>query len=371
MRRVANTLGNHGLYQYTQRTVPVDINVSGLAPTGATITVNVSSTGVTKQGDYYYRDFAVSNSTSLWQSFAIESTYGGSSNRSTFVPGSPESMTYDLDGNLTSDGRWDYTWDSENRTIAMQTHTALSPSPIANSDARRLEFTYDYLGRRVRKVVSSGYNGTGFATVALDRKFIYDGWNLISERNASTLTVVNSYVWGLDLTGTLQDGGGVGGLLAVVDQTGSSAIVHQPYYDGNGNVHALVNRSGGTVTAAYEYSAFGETLRASGSFAQGNPFRFSSKYTDDETGMLYYGSRYYSPNQGRFLGRDPIDEKGGLHLPLCLEARPQVHSTLRDRGSLKALPQTLTICGEHLPQICQPHVLSLNSLALVASCSRF
>jgi RHS repeat-associated protein len=61
-------------------------------------------------------------------------------------------------------------------------------------------------------------------------------------------------------------------------------------------------------------SAFGETLRATGSFAQGNPFRFSSKYTDDESGLLYYGRRYYSPSQGRWLGRDPVEEKGGLHL---------------------------------------------------------
>jgi RHS repeat-associated protein len=61
-------------------------------------------------------------------------------------------------------------------------------------------------------------------------------------------------------------------------------------------------------------SAFGETLRATGSFAQSNPFRFSSKYTDDESGLLYYGRRYMSPSQGRFFGRDPIEEMGGLHL---------------------------------------------------------
>jgi len=97
----------------------------------------------------------------------------------------------------------------------------------AGAPRQLFTFTYDYLGRRVRKTVAA-WNGSAYVAT-LDRKFIYDGWNLIAERNASTLALVTSYVWGLDLTGTLQDGGGVGGLLAVIDQTGGSSVVHQPY----------------------------------------------------------------------------------------------------------------------------------------------
>ncbi len=41
---------------------------------------------------------------------------------------------------------------------------------------------------------------------------------------------------------------------------------------------------------------------------------FSTKYTDDETGLVYYGYRYYSPELGRWLNRDPIEEEGGLNL---------------------------------------------------------
>jgi len=48
--------------------------------------------------------------------------------------------------------------------------------------------------------------------------------------------------------------------------------------------------------------------------AEGNPFRFSTKYTDQETGLLYYGFRYYDPLTGRWLSRDPIEEKGGLNV---------------------------------------------------------
>jgi len=53
---------------------------------------------------------------------------------------------------------------------------------------------------------------------------------------------------------------------------------------------------------------FGELLRASGSFAVVNPFRFSTKYQDEETGLLYYGYRYYDPRSGRWLTKDPVGD---------------------------------------------------------------
>jgi RHS repeat-associated protein len=48
--------------------------------------------------------------------------------------------------------------------------------------------------------------------------------------------------------------------------------------------------------------------------AYANPFRFSTKYQDDETDLLYYGRRYYTASTGRWISRDPIDEKGSLNL---------------------------------------------------------
>lgn len=49
------------------------------------------------------------------------------------------------------------------------------------------------------------------------------------------------------------------------------------HYDGNGNVRSLVDRATGVQTAAYAYSASGETIRASGAAASTNPVRFSTK----------------------------------------------------------------------------------------------
>ncbi len=48
--------------------------------------------------------------------------------------------------------------------------------------------------------------------------------------------------------------------------------------------------------------------------ARVNPFRFSTKYQDDETDLLYYGYRYYNASTGRWVSRDRIQEKGGGNL---------------------------------------------------------
>ena len=48
--------------------------------------------------------------------------------------------------------------------------------------------------------------------------------------------------------------------------------------------------------------------------AKANAFRFSTKYQDDETDLLYYGYRYYNASTGRWLSRDPLEEDGGMNL---------------------------------------------------------
>ena len=143
------------------------------------------------------------------------------------------------------------------------------------------------------------------------------------DANASN-NKVRTYVWGLDLSGQqsplrggagggLQSAGGVGGLLKVTDYT-SGTTHHFVAYDGNGNVAALIDGSTGTATARYEYGPFGEATRATGALARKNALRFSTKYTDDVSGFLYYGYRYYNPSTGRWLSRDPIGEVGARNL---------------------------------------------------------
>ena len=82
----------------------------------------------------------------------------------------------------------------------------------------------------------------------------------------------------------------------------------------NWNVMGLVNATNGNISAKYEYGPFGEVFCSVGDMAKVNPFGFSTKYTDNETDLVYYGYRYYSPALGRWLSRDPIEEQGGLNL---------------------------------------------------------
>ena len=130
-------------------------------------------------------------------------------------------------------------------------------------------------------------------------------------------TIVRSYAWGLDLVGDLTKSGGIGALLQVTNYaSGAPTTSYDAAYDGNGNLSALVNASTGAIAAIYEYDGFGNPTRQESfdSAVADHPFRFSTKYTDSETGMSYYGRRYYSSTLGRFINQDPIEEQGGINL---------------------------------------------------------
>lgn len=305
----SSTYTSNSLNQYTQRTDPGQVVASGLAPASGNVTVN--SQAATRQGEYFHKSYAVSNgSAAVWSVLNITSDLGGSFSRTAFTPQTPESYTYDNDGNITGDGRWTYQWDAENRLIAMETQAS---AYSIGTPRQRLEFKYDYLGRRVQKRVLN-YSAPGWS-LASERRYLYDGWNVVAEYDTTSgASLVAHHVWGIDLSGNLQDAGGVGSLVRSYNYEFGPGIVLEPAYDGNGNVYAMIDRSTGAVRAAYEYSPYGETLRSSGDLADRNLFRFSTKYTDNETQFLYYGFRYYSPFLGRFFGRDPIGEEGGLHL---------------------------------------------------------
>jgi RHS repeat-associated protein len=86
-------------------------------------------------------------------------------------------------------------------------------------------------------------------------------------------------------------------------------------------VLAYVDCATGLVTQRFEYDAFGRESGITSMLISGTstsqeapPVRFSTKYVDEETRLSYYGYRYYSAEMGRWLNRDPIEEKGGVNL---------------------------------------------------------
>jgi RHS repeat-associated protein len=292
--------GANGLNQYTNRTVPGAYDILGAATATSTVTVNGASPY--RKGEYFWREITASNGSGpVWQTNTVSVSGGSTVGGNVLVPPATQTFGHDLDGNLTGDLVWNYVWDGENRLIQMSNVTT-----VASAARRKLDFNYDHQGRRFRKVVST-WNGSAWVA-AQTNVFHYHGWNVLGDWvSASNF---RHYLWGNDLSGSLQGAGGVGGLIAVRETN----QVHFVAYDGNGNVAGLVNAADGAVSANYEYGPFGESVRASGAFAKNNPYRFSTKYQDAETDLLYYGYRYYNPSTGRWINRDPIEEEGGINI---------------------------------------------------------
>jgi RHS repeat-associated protein len=297
---------NNSLNQLTSRGVPGTLDVMGTALSTASVTVNGQA--ASRKGAYFDAAVPVSNgTTNVYQ--AITNTISDgvttfTTNGNLFLAQNAEVMGYDLDGNMTNDGRWILTWDGENRLIRM------TSTNVVDAAKKTIVFSYDWRGRRMSKTVSNWVSGAW--QVGNSERYIYDNWNLFAIFPASSPTWKMSYTWGPDLSGSMQGAGGVGGLLGMRD--GNNGTNYFCAYDGNGNVAGFVNANNGFLSAQYEYDPFGNVLRATGYLSQTNTVRFSSKMQDPESGWSYYGYRYYNPSSGKWVSKDPIEEMGGMNI---------------------------------------------------------
>ena len=292
-----NSYTPNNLNQYTQRTVLGTNDVIGVALATNSVTVN----GVMAYRKVeYFQALAGTNNASAPAWLGVTVSSGGQSvTGHVLVAQSPESFTYDADGNLTSDSLWTNTWNAENRLLATESRSSVPAAARA-----REEWTYLPDGRWIQRIVSTN-NGSAYYT-AFTNRYAWDGQVLLAVLD-HTNGLVMSFMRGLDVSGTLQGAGGVGGVLAVSFKTNGT---HFTCYDGNGNVSALVNAADGSESARYEYGPFGEPIRVTGPLAKLNPIRFSTQYADDVTGDLKYLHRDYRPDLGRWKSRDPIGELG-------------------------------------------------------------
>lgn len=220
------------------------------------------------------------------------------------LPTTPAPAPFDLDGNMTagpipgSNGNSPgvqapanataIKWDAENRLVSFKIGSTT------------YNYQYDHLSRLITRLTGSTVNS----------RYFYDGWNRIAEFNSTTL--LDTFTWGLDLSGTTQGAGGVGGLLAT-RWVSSSNTDYFITYDGNGNVSEYL-ATNGSITAHYEYDPFGTLTRRTGSTSTRLQYRFSTKPRDVISGLYYYGYRWYDPLTGRWPSRDPIEEMGGINL---------------------------------------------------------
>jgi RHS repeat-associated protein len=199
-------------------------------------------------------------------------------------------LTYDVKGNLTQAVTGHrYTWDFDNQLQGVDT----SGDQVAD-----VTFGYDALGRRVKKTAS----GATKIYVSATTPIAYSpqaGQELVEYVSGAVPTSpTEKCVYGNDIDEPIW-------------KTGTGGAV---YYHANSLycVSALTNGSG-AVVERYRYTPYGEltilaadgtTVRSASNYA--NPYTYTGRRWDSETGLYYHRARYYHPALGRFLGRDPI-----------------------------------------------------------------
>jgi RHS repeat-associated protein len=229
--------------------------------------------GSTTLGDLTYTYDAAGNRTSVGGSWArtglpaaLTSVTYDAANRITVWAGS--SFSWDLNGNLTSDGTNTYTWNARDHLIGLSGGTSAS-------------FQYDGFGRRRGKTVS------GTTT-----NFLYDGWNFVQEQSGGGTPTANLLTGlGIDETFTRTDASGTSTLL--VDVLGSTVAIAD---------------ASGTVQTSYTYEPFGE-VSVSGA-SNTNAVQFTAR-ENDSAGLYFYRARYRNAREGRFISEDPIGFAGG------------------------------------------------------------
>jgi RHS repeat-associated protein len=236
-----------------------------------------------------------------------------------------QSLAYDADGNMTSDGVTLHGWDAENRRVSDW------PVSLVSGSTKTL-WTYDYLGRMVRRQ-SVTWNGSSWGAVTFERSFLYDGWNHLEVLDGlSSDAITRVYTWGLDLSGLngnnmggtgvspvgsggavpgMHSAGGIGGLLSEVLFTVTPTGDYLHMFDANGNVSELLSLFTGGVAGHYEYDPYGKVVVSNGSDNH-SVFFFSTKFMPDDT--YYFENRWLWPAWGRWGSRDPIEEQGGDNL---------------------------------------------------------
>ncbi|MBI4658078.1 MAG: hypothetical protein HY735_04370 [Verrucomicrobia bacterium] len=174
--------------QYGSRSIPGAVDVMGMANGSASVTVN--GQGTYRKNEFYQSLVNVNNTSGgVWQGVTVSAVLEGAPETragNVYVGPASDGFTHDADGNLLTDGTWSNTWDGENRLTKIE-----AKSGVPAGAKRKGEYEYDYLGRRVAKKVYFWDSGSGSYVLGMQRRFVYDGWNVLVELDGSTNVLIS------------------------------------------------------------------------------------------------------------------------------------------------------------------------------------
>ena len=213
---------------------------------------------------------------------------------------------------------------------------------IKTADSDVTSYTYDALDRLIK--VCKGPEITTYTYDSFHRRlskshdgivtrYIYHGQNELG-------AVIDEKINELRVLG-LSHGAEIGGAVALELNDNIYAPIHDP----QGNIVSLVDPDGKLIEH-YRYSAFGETQVFS-EVSINNPWRFSSKRYDPETGFIYFGRRYYDPEVGRWTTSDPASFADGPNLYAYVHNHPLAYIDPDGQFAFFLLPIAISIAADY------------------------
>jgi RHS repeat-associated protein len=197
---------------------------------------------------------------------------------------------YNVSGSGAHVFRWQYVKDysdadGEDRAwVDYLQWTGAGEPPEQSGDWETVTYVYDPAGRRIAKAIDGD--------VAV--RYLYDGDHVIAEYDGDDV-LLRKFIYGP----------GVDQPICMIEAGGSYAGAYYYHFDGLGSVVALSDADGETVQT-YEYSVYGEPAASDPNHP--NPYLFTARRFDPETGLYHYRARAYNPYIGRFLQTDPAGQ---------------------------------------------------------------
>ncbi len=211
-----------------------------------------------------------------------------------------------------------YEYDSENRLIKVLHKNYKLLEKVKGTEAAdiaetEIRYYYNASGMRVavqkpnKSLISKISNSKSsiFNLQSLIKYYIYIGNNVIAEINSEG-KITSEFVYGLEKICRIDYPTPVKADSLKSDNLQSLIFNFQFVYFHNNPIGSasLLTDDEGFLLQEYHYSPFGSIIFARG--ADGNRYRFAGKEYDIETGLYYFGARYYDPLTGRFLTKDPV-----------------------------------------------------------------